>query len=41
MESNMPVESCEDLKMIEFIENVIELNRMSFKTRKSRPEFDF
>lgn len=31
----------EDLKMIEFIENAIELNRMSFKTRKSRPELDF
>lgn len=39
--ASMPAESCEDLKMIEFIENAIELNRMSFKTRKSRPELDF
>jgi len=30
-----------DLRMIEFIEDAIELSRMSFKTRKSRPELEF
>jgi hypothetical protein len=36
-----PLRIVGDLRMIEFIDDAIELNRMSFKTRKPRPELDF